>query len=326
MRAGNRCRLVAIGAVACGSVLCCSQSVRAQSSDLRAKYTALRDDRQDAPDETDSPAAGVPAYIPVQSESATWFERSARRAMQRQITAGFSETPLRDAAQALSRELRLPIFLDDKALSEASITPETTVKLARQTAPAKAIFKALLDPLDLNWIVEDGRIVLTTQAIAKERIVTRIYPVRDLITGIDESGNESYDFDSLIELITSTVSPTTWTESGGAGGITPFAQLMVLVIPQTREVHEQIEDLLAALRTARRVQHLPEIPRFQSQAFNPFDPTAFGTRPALPQTVRRTANSSTIPAWRIPHTDDGRPMATLPSSSGAGGVGGGGAF
>ncbi len=319
----NTCRCGAAILIACGWMLCCCGTIRAQSSDLRAKYAAMRDN-QDELDASDS-AAVVPASIASEPESAKLFEVSVRRAMQRPLTLGFSQTPLRDVVQALSRELRLPVYLDEKPLSEAGVTADTTITLSRRTAPAEAALKALLDPLDMNWITTDGAILLTTQAVEKERIVTRVYPVQDLIAAVDESGNESYDFDSLIDLITSTISPSSWTESGGAGGISPFSQSLVLVIPQTREVHEQIEDLLAALRTARRVQHLPEILRYQSWSNNPFGQSGYGSEAAIPQTVRRSANSNAIPAWRIPHTDDGRPMATLPSSTG-GGFGGGGAF
>ena len=52
------------------------------------------------------------------------------------------------------------------------------------------------------------------------------------------------DFDTLIELITTTISPNSWDEVGGAGAIEPFPINLSLVISQTQEVHEQIADLL----------------------------------------------------------------------------------
>jgi general secretion pathway protein D len=67
------------------------------------------------------------------------------------------------------------------------------------------------------------------------------------------------DFDSLIELITSTVAPTTWDEVGGPGSIAPFATNLSLVVSQTQEVHDQIADLLEQLRRLQDLQVTIEV-------------------------------------------------------------------
>ncbi len=53
---------------------------------------------------------------------------------------------------------------------------------------------------------------------------------------------------SLIDLITREVAPVTWSQLGGLGRISYFPLSMSLVVTQTREVHQQIENLLRALR------------------------------------------------------------------------------
>src|SRR6185437_2413395 len=67
------------------------------------------------------------------------------------------------------------------------------------------------------------------------------------------------DFDSLIELITGTIAPTTWSEVGGAGAIKQFATNLSLVISQTQEVHEEIADLLEQLRRLQDLQVTIEV-------------------------------------------------------------------
>jgi len=62
------------------------------------------------------------------------------------------------------------------------------------------------------------------------------------------------DFDSLIDLIVTTVAPTTWEEVGGTGTIAPFENQLSLVVSQTQDVHEQIADLLAQLRRMQDLQ------------------------------------------------------------------------
>jgi general secretion pathway protein D len=73
-----------------------------------------------------------------------------------------------------------------------------------------------------------------------------------------KGGNQA-DFDSLIELITSTISPTSWTDSGGTGSIAPFETNLTLVVSQTQEIHEQIADLLQQLRRLQDLQVTIEV-------------------------------------------------------------------
>jgi general secretion pathway protein D len=67
------------------------------------------------------------------------------------------------------------------------------------------------------------------------------------------------DFDTLIELITSTIAPDSWDEVGGAGAIEPFPVNLSLVISQTQDVHEQINDLLDQLRRLQDLQVTIEV-------------------------------------------------------------------
>ncbi len=52
----------------------------------------------------------------------------------------------------------------------------------------------------------------------------------------------------LIELIKHTIAPRTWSDLGGPGSIDYFPLTMSLVINQTQDIQEQIQDLLQALR------------------------------------------------------------------------------
>jgi general secretion pathway protein D len=67
------------------------------------------------------------------------------------------------------------------------------------------------------------------------------------------------DFDSLTELITSTIAPTSWQEVGGPGAISGYENNLSLVVSQTQEVHEQIADLLEQLRRLQDLQVTIEV-------------------------------------------------------------------
>ena len=67
------------------------------------------------------------------------------------------------------------------------------------------------------------------------------------------------DFDTLINLITTTIAPQTWETLGGPGSIEGFPTNLSLVISQTQEVHEQIADLLDQLRRLQDLQVTIEV-------------------------------------------------------------------
>jgi general secretion pathway protein D len=78
------------------------------------------------------------------------------------------------------------------------------------------------------------------------------------------------DFDSLTELITSTIAPQSWNEVGGPGAVTGYENNLSLVVSQTQEVHEQIADLLEQLRRLQDLQVTIEV-RFITLSDNFFE-------------------------------------------------------
>lgn len=78
------------------------------------------------------------------------------------------------------------------------------------------------------------------------------------------------DFDTLIDLITTTIAPDSWDEVGGPGAVESFPTNLSLVVSQTQDVHEQIEDLLEQLRQLQDLQIAIEV-RFITLTDNFFE-------------------------------------------------------
>ena len=78
------------------------------------------------------------------------------------------------------------------------------------------------------------------------------------------------DFDTLIELVTTTIEPQSWSEVGGNGNIEGFPSNLSLVISTTEEVHQQIADLLRQLRRLQDLQVTIEV-RFINLSDNFFE-------------------------------------------------------
>ncbi|MBI1310543.1 hypothetical protein GC176_04480 [bacterium] len=73
------------------------------------------------------------------------------------------------------------------------------------------------------------------------------------------NSTSKYDFDTLIDLITSVVEPSSWSEVGGSGTIVSNETTLSLVIRQTQQVHQEISDLLNQLRRLQDLQVTIEV-------------------------------------------------------------------
>jgi len=122
--------------------------------------------------------------------------------------------------------------------------------LAAGLAMAAVILASLADPA-------------SAQCRKKSKpLVIRTYPVADLVVPInmDHCSGKPFDDktteDQLMELIRTTVAPNSWLEQGGKATLQYYPVGLALVINQTAAVHEEIQDLLAALR---RLQSVVEV-------------------------------------------------------------------
>ncbi|WLD10944.1 hypothetical protein [Planctellipticum variicoloris] len=72
-------------------------------------------------------------------------------------------------------------------------------------------------------------------------------------------GPRNTDFNTLTELLQSTISPDSWIEGGGKGAVQHYETTLSLVIRQTQKVHEEIADLLDQLRRLQDLQVTIEV-------------------------------------------------------------------
>jgi hypothetical protein len=167
------------------------------------------------------------------------------------LTAIIRDEPLTDVVSMLSAEFQVPIVIDRLALDENGIDSAAPVTGRFAELPLGVALKRLLDPLELTYTLRDEVILITTPDECEAILQLGLYPVGELVG--DGSGDPAnYDFDSLMQVITSTIAPDTWDEVGGPGGVSVLLPAPVLVVSQTPDVHEQIMKLLITLQAAKR--------------------------------------------------------------------------
>ena len=91
------------------------------------------------------------------------------------------------------------------------------------------------------------------------------------LSGRQLGGVTEADFDELIDLIVNTVKPDSWDETGnGPGAIQAFVPNLSLIVSQTQEIQDEIQDLLKKLRELNDVQIVIEV-RFMILSDNFFE-------------------------------------------------------
>lgn len=197
-------------------------------------------------------------------------------ALDRPTEFEFRERPLSDVINELKQLHEIEIELDRKALSEISVGTDTRISIALKNVTLRSALRLLLRQLDLTYVVGEGYLLITSNSEAGSKLSFKIYPVQDLVTldsefrpgrppgdatgflglfpGLRPAPDTTSDFVGLIDMIQSTVSPTSWDEVGGPGSITPNGNSQTIAVSQTDELHEQIVALLAALRRVRDEQ------------------------------------------------------------------------
>lgn len=191
-------------------------------------------------------------------------DKTPRHLLDQPVSLHFEKTPLSKALAEIAATCGVNLALDTRATEEAGVAKTQRVSLDVDGIKLRNALQLILEPLDLTFI-QNGEVIKVTSVDAARPYSTRAYNVADLVVPIESQvkvttengiaiargGNNvdttKADFKSLIDLITSTIAPDTW-EDSGSGRIQPYEQTLSLVIRQRSEIHEQIVDLLGQLR------------------------------------------------------------------------------
>lgn len=168
----------------------------------------------------------------------------------------FVETPLSDVVKHIGKKAGVFAISDVRSLEDVGVGDDVPISFSCSGLPWGAILRNLLRDLELTWIVRGEALVVTTPEFAELNLETRVYPVGDLVYSDGEisTGDAAppapwlADYDTLINMITTSADPESWNDVGGPGEVVPFPLSDALVISQTSEVHERVEMLLMDVR------------------------------------------------------------------------------
>lgn len=180
-------------------------------------------------------------------------------ALQQPVDFRFVDMPLVEVMDKVSEKTGVPIYLTRK-IEDAGVQPDQPISVTARGISAESFLRLVLKDIHLTTMVCDESVKITTieDAQSPENMVMRVYPVADLLDyyrlPASEGGAVVADFDSLMNMITSTIEPDSWQDVGGPGGIIGHENSRTLVVTQRRDIHEKLAGTLNTVRQAKRLQ------------------------------------------------------------------------
>ncbi len=233
--------------------------VISQTRDVLEKIETLlaqvRAARQLAKQHTGSP----PPKAAVSSANADPAAARIAYALDQFIVPEYSDTPLSEVLEDLSRQCDINVVLDTRALDDIGIAADVPVSFHAGRMRVRHVLRHMLGRLDLSTTIRDEALIITTQEEAESCLVSAAYPVADLLgpVGVRDQFGDSRrpaELDHLVKLLTTSVAPCTWDSVGGPGSVATIPRIDVIVVSQTDDVRDQIVDLLAKLRSHLALQ------------------------------------------------------------------------
>jgi len=207
------------------------------------------------------------------------------RALRDITEVNFNHQPLKEALIYLEELHNFKIILDLPTLTDAGLTGEESVNIVAAGISLNSMLNMMLKPLQLDYVIKNEMMVITTCEKAEDFFETRVYSLRHLPELTPQE---------LLETITATVAPDRWERplevtvasqsevtlsdnsdlkvsvqavpptkdaktalippTGGGSSQVPLGSIRVtgkaLVIRQTQRIHVEIVELLEQLKRA----------------------------------------------------------------------------
>ncbi len=109
-------------------------------------------------------------------------EKQIMKALKEPTNIELTESPLKDAIQEIHDQHHINVQIDEAAFKDEMISPEeVTLSVDGNGMSLKAALKIALSAQNLSYVIENECLYITTLTKAKEKCITKVYPVADLV-------------------------------------------------------------------------------------------------------------------------------------------------
>ena len=127
-------------------------------------------------------------YAAVDLKEKGGAEEKIRKALEDTTSIEFVETPLSDVVDYLKDLHNIEIQLDTKALDDASLGSDTPITKNLKGITLRSALRLMLGGMDLTYVIKNEVLMITTVDKANTDLVTKVYPVADLVLPIQQTG------------------------------------------------------------------------------------------------------------------------------------------
>ncbi len=195
------------------------------------------------------PAISVMKVLPNEPALAEVSQKEAilRALRDKRFDLQLTDTPLAEFAKQLETKLGVPVRMNVRALEDMGLGPDLPITYHMTGLRAYTHLRFILRELELTYLVTPYGVTITTPDDADNHEEARFYPLGDLVYLAEATPAFQPDFDSIINVIDTSIRPESWQEGGSL--ICPIND--GVSIAQTHDVHEEIAGLLQAIRQAK---------------------------------------------------------------------------
>lgn len=129
-------------------------------------------------------------YAPVDRQTRQPAEIRIDKALKETTSLSFIATPLQDVVDYLKDLHQIEIQIDVRALADGGMDTQSPVDIQLEGVSLRSALRLMLSRMDLAYIIKDEVLLITTPEIAVHHIVTRVYPVDQLVSPIQQTGFE----------------------------------------------------------------------------------------------------------------------------------------
>ncbi|MGE3779730.1 MAG: hypothetical protein AB7F89_21255, partial [Pirellulaceae bacterium] len=108
-------------------------------------------------------------------------EMKIQEALEKQEKFEYLDTPLLQVAEDISSRVGITVVLDRKGLEDAGLSTDLAVNANWQGISLRSALRLILNEHDLTYLIKDEVLQITTPDNAESNLVTKVYPVGDLV-------------------------------------------------------------------------------------------------------------------------------------------------
>jgi hypothetical protein len=180
-------------------------------------------------------------------------EKELLKMLNSTLSVDFNKTPFKDALEHIQDKTgdppKLRIFIDEGSLKEAGVEYDSPVTFKQKSLTVRTILRKILADRGLTYIVKDAALQVMTFEKAKSIMISRTYPIQDLVGVLDmrwgpvaARAQLIQNVNQLIGMIVTSIEPNSWRiNNPEAGGTITFHEpSMSLIIRNSAEMHNQL--------------------------------------------------------------------------------------